>query len=390
MDEEVTTTSWFSRLKESFADILIGIALIAGAIVLVFWNERHALHMAQSLAQAENVLIPIPNAPINHQNNLKVVYLSGLATTKENLVDALLGITINAICLNRKVEMYQWEEKTETKTESLLGGSEKKTKTYTYDQTWSESLIDSAHFENPKGHQNPASMPVQSQLQYAKRVTVGDFLLPDDLINQIHASRPVNLSQVNKERLKDQLNKPVGLSNDNELYVGQDSQNPQLGDLRISLAVVEPQTVSIIAQQTGNTLQAYRAPAGQTVMLLSTGQHSSEEMIHQAQAENTSLAWGLRLVSLFLLVWGFSKLVTPLVILADVLPFLGSIVRSSSGFAAFLLGTSVWLMVTAIAWFATRPLMSVSLIVIAVVGSYIMIQLKTKRSSIPVTKTPHN
>ena len=36
MDEEVTTTSWSSRLKDSVADILIGIVLIAGAIVLVF------------------------------------------------------------------------------------------------------------------------------------------------------------------------------------------------------------------------------------------------------------------------------------------------------------------------------------------------------------------
>lgn len=130
MDEEVTTTSWSSRLKDSVADILIGIVLIAGAIVLVFWNEGHALHRAQSLAQAENILIPIPNAPINQQNNLKVVYLSGFATTKENLVDALLGITINAICLNRKVEMYQWQEKTETRTESLSGGSEKNKNLY--------------------------------------------------------------------------------------------------------------------------------------------------------------------------------------------------------------------------------------------------------------------
>lgn len=262
-EEEITTTSWFSRLKDAFLGIFVGIALIVGAIVLVFWNEGYSLHMAQSLEQTKNVLISVPCTPINKQNNLKVVYLSGLATTKDNLVDTLLGVTINAINLHRKVEMYQWKQKTETRTESQLGGSEKHITTYTYDKVWSESAIDSSSFKNPTGHQNP-TMPIQSQTDYAKTVTVGDFLLPDALIKQIDVSKPVNLAQVNKETLKNKLNKPVTLMN-NELYVGQDAQNPQLGDLRINLTVVEPQTVSIIAQQTGATFQPYFAPAGKVL-----------------------------------------------------------------------------------------------------------------------------
>lgn len=389
MAEEITTTSWFSRLKEAFIGIFIGIALIIGAIVLVFWNEEHSLHTAQSLEQAKNVLISIPNAPINHQNNLKVVYLSGLATTNENLVDSLLGVTVNAINLHRQVEMYQWKQKTETRTESQLGGSEKHITTYSYDKVWSESLIDSSNFKSPDGHQNPTSMPLQSQLHYAKTVTVGDFLLPDSLIKQIDVSQPVSLTQANKETLKKQLDKPVTLTN-NSLYLGQDAQNPQPGDVRINLTVVKPQIVSIIAQQTGDTLQAYLAPAGQSVLLLSTGQHSSDEMIHQAQSENTLLAWVLRLFSLLILIGGFSLIMKPLVILADVVPFLGSIAGFGTGFIAFLLGLGVWLIVTAIAWFATRPLMSISLLVTAVVGGYILLRLKAKKVKTSLPEATHN
>lgn len=113
MTEEITTTSWLTRLKDAFIGILVGLALIIGAIVLVFWNEGHSLHTAQSLEQARKVLISVPDAPINNQNNLKVVYLTDLATTKDKLEDSLLGITVNAIHLNRKAEMYQWREKTE-------------------------------------------------------------------------------------------------------------------------------------------------------------------------------------------------------------------------------------------------------------------------------------
>ncbi|KTD43152.1 TMEM43 family protein [Legionella parisiensis] len=377
-DEEITTTSWFSRLKDAFLGIFIGIALVIGAIVLVFWNEGHSLHMAQSLEQTRSVLISVPNAPVNKQNNLKVVYISGFATTKDNITDSLLGVTVNAINLERKVEMYQWKQKTETRTESQLGGSEKHVTTYTYDKVWSESAIDSSNFKSPVGHQNPA-MPVQSQTEYAKTVTVGDFLLPNALIKQIDISEPVSLAQVNKETLKSKLNKPVTLIN-NELYLGEDSQNPQLGDLRINLTVIKPQTVSIIGQQTGETFQPYFAPAGQSIMLLSTGQHSSDEMIAHAQSENTLLAWVLRLFSLLILIGGFSLIMKPLVILADVVPFLGSIVGFGTGFIAFLLGFCVWLIVTAIAWFATRPLFSISLLIIAVVGGYMLIQLRTKKN----------
>ncbi|PWY55476.1 hypothetical protein DGG96_11905 [Legionella qingyii] len=388
-DEEITTTSWFSRLKEALLGIFIGIALIIGAIVLVFWNEQHSLHMAQSLAQTKNILIAVPNAPINKQNNLKVIYLSGLATTKDHLEDSLLGITVNAISLNRKVEMYQWKQKTETRTESQLGGSEKHITTYSYDKVWSERLIDSSNFKTPEGHQNPKSMPIQSQVHFAKTVTVGDFLLPDTLVKQIDISQPINLAQVNQEALKNQFNKPVTLIN-NELYLGQDGQSPQLGDIRINLTAVEPQTVSIIAQQIGDTLQEYRAPAGQSVILLSTGQHSPDEMIAQAESQNTLLAWVLRLFSLLLFIGGFSLIMKPLVIMADVVPFIGAVVGFGTGFVAFLLGFSVWLVATAIAWFATRPLMSIGLLIIAVIGSYILILLKTKKSKLSLPETTHN
>lgn len=381
MTEEITTRSWGSRLKDAFLGILFGIGLIIAAIVLIFWNERHSLHTAQSLDQAHKVLITVPGSPLNHENNMKVVYLSGMATTTDKLTDNLLGVTVTAISLNRKVEMYQWEEKVETKTESQMGGSEKQTKTYTYNKVWSESLIDSSNFKNQEGHQNPAEMPAQSNLQYAPKVTVGDFTLPPALITQIDGSVPVELGKIDFASLKSQLNKPVALVN-NQLYLGQDYQTPQTGDLRISLSAVYPKTVSIIGQQTGDTLQPYVAPAGESVFLLSTGQQSADQMILEAQSENSMIAWILRLVSLLMLIGGFSMILGPLVVLADVIPFLGSIMGIGTGIVAFVCGLSVWLIATAIAWFATRPLLSGIVIAGVAVGIYLLIQRRKKSQAL--------
>ncbi|KTC98652.1 TMEM43 family protein [Legionella erythra] len=387
MTEEITTRSWGSRLKDALVGILIGIVLIVAAIALSFWNESHSLHTAQSLEQAQKVLVSVPNAPIDEKNNMKVVYLSGEAATEDKLTDSVLGITVTAIRLNRQVEMYQWQEKTETRTESQMGGSERTVKTYTYNKTWSDSVIDSSRFKEPQGHQNPSSMPIQPQQQYAKQVKVGDFSLPESLITQIDVSKPIDLKPVNADALKNQYNKPVHVNGD-QIYLGQDPQNPAPGDLRINLNAVYPQTVSIVAQQTGNTLQPYLAPAGETVLLLVTGQQSPEQMFKQAQSENTMLAWILRGVTLLMLIGGFSLILNPLVVLADVLPFLGTLVGFGTGFVAFLLGLSVWIIITAIAWFATRPLMSVGLIVLLVVGAYLLIKARAKKAAAVPAPSP--
>jgi hypothetical protein len=376
MSEDITTRSWGSRIKDAFVGVLIGFVLIIGAIILIFWNEKHSLHMAQSLEQAQNVLITVPNSPINNQNNLKVVYVAGLATTKDNLVDSLLGVTANAINLNRKVQMYQWKENVKTETQSQVGGSEKQVTTYTYNKVWSSSLIDSSGFKD-SGHQNPTAMPVESLSQYANKVTLGDFVLPASLVKQINVSNPITLGDANKDNLKTQLNKTVTLIN-NQLYVGQDSQTPQIGDLEISVSAVYPQTVSIIAQQSGDTLQPYLAPAGESIMLLTPGEVSSMQMINSALSENKMMGWVFRGISLVMLIIGFSLLLRPLVVLADVLPFLGSIISLGTGFVSFILGLAVWIIATAIAWFATRPIFAVGIIVIVVLVGYWVIKMKAK------------
>ncbi|CEK09348.1 TMEM43 family protein [Legionella hackeliae] len=363
MSEEIVTKSWGSRIKDAFIGILGGIVLIIGAIVLAFWNERHGLHTAESLVEAQRSLISVPNSPIDPKNNLHVVYLSGLATTKDILTDPALGVSQNAIGLHRKVEMYQWKQNQETKTESQLGGSEKQVTTYSYKKVWTTRLLDSSGYKDQAGHENPAAMPIESKQWYAEKVTIGDFLLPFDLVTQISDTQSVDLEKVNTASLQNKINKPVRYIN-NQLYGGKDYQNPEIGDIRVSLIATLPQTVSVIGQQTGNTLQAYMAKAGQPVLLLVSGQQSPEQMIQDALTENRLITWLLRGVTLLMLVVGFSLLLKPIVVLADVIPILGSIAGFGTGLIAFICGFVLWTLVTALAWFAIRPWWSAGLLVI--------------------------
>ncbi len=380
MVQEVETTSWFTRIKNSFIGIIFGIILIFAAIFLIFWNEGNGLRTAQSLEQAQKILVSIPNAPISSGNNLKAVYLSGLATTNENLTDPIFGTFEKAIKLDRSVKMYQWKENVETTTEHETGGSEKETKNYTYEKVWSDEIIDSSEFKDMTGHTNPTRMLIQSKTQYADHVTVGDFILPLDLTKKIDAPVSIDLSKIDLAPLKAKVNKPVASVSD-KIYVGTEPNSPEIGDLEISLSEVLPQTVSIIAQQTDNTLQPYLAPAGHNVMLLEIGQHSSTEMIMNAESENRMITWLLRGASLLMLIIGIALLMQPIVVLADVLPFLGSIVGFGTGFIAFTVGLILWTLFTAIAWFAVRPLLSIGMFAIVMIICGILYSLKKKQSA---------
>lgn len=377
MVEEVVVKSWGSRIKDAFIGILVGIALIGAAIALAFWNERHGLRTAQSLVEAESLIISVPNSPIEPKNNLKVIYFSGMASTKDILRDTRLGIEENAIGLHRVVEMYQWKQNQETQTESQLGGSEKQITTYTYSKVWSSNLYDSSHYK-AAGHDNPAVMPISSEQQYATTVTVGDFLLPLNLVKQIAQTQDVNIDKVNLEALQAKLKKPVQVVNQ-ELYAGKNYEQPEIGDLRIRLEMTPAQAVSVIGEQSGNTVQAYQAKAGEPVMLLSSGQHSYQDMIQSALDDNKLLTWILRAVTLIMMIAGFSAILGPIVVLADVLPILGTIASFGTGFVALICGFVLWTIITAIAWFVIRPWLSMGLIALGAGLSYLLYRWKKSR-----------
>lgn len=378
MVQEVTTTSWGSRIISAFWGVLLGLALLIGSFILVFWNEGHSLHTAQSLQQTLHAVITVPNSPINPNNNLKVIYFNGLATTDDVLKEPLFHVSEKAIKLDRKVEMYQWKQSAETKTEKNMGGSETQVTNYTYNPVWSENLIDSSQFKDQTDHKNPTNMPLHSKIHYANKVTVGDFSLPVMLIKKIDGASKVDLSKIDTAALQKQLNQPIQ-SNGEDLYVGQNPESPTIGDLRISMSMVSPQTVSIIAQQFEQTLQPYIAPAGEFIMLLELGEQSPQHMIQIAESKNTMITWLLRAGSLLMMMIGIALLLKPIAILADVVPLLGSLVGFGTGLIAFLGGLMLWAIATAIAWLTMRPVWSVGLLIIVFIICYILFISKKKQ-----------
>jgi hypothetical protein len=107
---ETTTQSWGSRLKDSIAGVLVGLVLFFGSFVLLFYNEDNSVKVYKAIAEMEKNVITVSADKVNAANEGKLVHTNGDAVTSDVLKDALTGLSLKGIALNRQVEMYQWVE----------------------------------------------------------------------------------------------------------------------------------------------------------------------------------------------------------------------------------------------------------------------------------------
>lgn len=103
-------------------------------------------------------------------------------------MDMQFGVHVaNCYRLKRKVEMYQWFERTET---IEVDGC--KQTIITYDKDWFEHPVDSSKFAKPESATNPSqSWPYKSTTYEAKNVTMGMFRLSEDQIACLGDSQEV-------------------------------------------------------------------------------------------------------------------------------------------------------------------------------------------------------
>ena len=152
--------------------------------------------------------------------------------------------------------------------------------------------------------------------------------------------------------------------------------------MRITFAIIPQKDVSIIAQQDGSTLTDFVTETGNIRMLVS-GTQSAAQMFKAAEQGNTILTWLLRLLGLIVMYSGLRKILGPLDVLADVLPFLGSLMRMGTGLLSFLVALPCTLVTIAIAWFYYRPVLSVILLLLAAGCVALIISKRKAKAAAP-------
>lgn len=386
---EVTSTSWFARIGNSLKGILLGLVLVVVSFVVLFWNEGRTVKQYKTLKEGAGKVISVPADKVDPANSGKLVHVTGRASTGETLRDDAFGISGNAIKLERSVQMYQWKEESKSESRKKLGGGEETKTTYSYSQDWEDRPIDSSTFKQRNGHENPGKMPIEGKTWSASHVTLGAFTLSPDLVQMINTfdALPVNdpAPAVQQAAGVEGQPAPAPAQGGRKVfqggyYFGDDPARPKTGDIKVSFSVVRPLDVSVIAAQRDATFAPFKTSAGGAIEMLDPGTKSATEMFEGAQAGNTMLAWILRIGGFVLMFIGFSMILKPLSVIADIVPFIGSLIGAGTGFVAFVVSLILSLITIAIAWIFFRPLVAVVLLLLAGGGIYL---LARRRKSVP-------
>ena len=381
--QETVRTSYGSRVAGGFKGIIRGFLLLIIGTVLLWWNEGRTLKTSDANKEAYEVTTQVSDlSTINNTLNGKMIFSSGLATTKDSLVDHEFNIGANAIKLIRKVEYYQWVQHSSSKSKDKFGGAEETTITYTYEKKWVSSAQNSAEFKDPDyKNKNFTLSTIESESFLAPNVTIGAYKIPDFLSSQISGAQDLYV-QLSKEKIQafnttaknilqsktNILEKPYQPNgeyvhvNANEVYLGANPSVPAIGDVRITFQKVMPTDVSIWAKVNNDTFEEYISDNGYKVSSISTGVQSLDKTFQDEQDANSITAWLLRLLGTLLVIYGLKDIFNILVIILKVIPFLSSIANLGVNLVCIPVGLVWSLIVIAIAWIFYRPILAILLL----------------------------
>ncbi len=351
----VTSRSWLERLRDSLIGTVIGLLLVAGAVALLYWNEGNEVAALRSLDLAARLVVEAPPAGIDPALEGRLVHLTGTLAAPAPARDPLFGATgANAVRLERRVEMFQWEEHVSSTTEKSLGGGSTTRSTTDYQKTWSDRAINSGPFHARAGHENPP-LPLSGLTSDAADVRLGRYRLDTAVLDRLTPSAPAFLP--------DAAALPPGWRRGEAgPYRGRDPMQPDIGDVRVTFRATLAGTASVIAGQQGDRLAAYMTPGGRTIALATEGAARAADMVSAERASTRMLAWALRLAGFLMCLVGLVLLVRPLAVLVSVLPLLETVVDVTAIVVMAGLAALVTLATIAVARVMLQPLLSLGLL----------------------------
>jgi Transmembrane protein 43 len=409
---EVTTQSYGSELKDSCSGACFGFILYFVSITLLIWNEGRTVKRMKDIDEGRQTILEFDlnnftNVTIPTAFDNQLIHAVGDLSTKEILTDPIFGVssqynstnmtTVSQqtieyfLKLSRSVDMYQWKETSSSTIRHRADGSTYTVTTYSHSKVWSSSLINSGKFhERSTSMTNPGSFPFDELTLESDPIYVGNkIILNDEIVSWVNWYEPydmIEISRVPDTTLQSRLTKHT--SNGYFYRSGSSTSTssidrPNVGDARITFDIVLPDTISIIAKlypdidnDGSPSLGTHTTTRGGELLLIERGTYTAEEMLTQADNENTTIAWILRVVGFVLNVFSILLILQPLATIVDIVPFIGDFIQSTMENCLFpliavIIALPTCLFVIALSWLAYRPYVAIPI----AVGSLLLIVL---------------
>ena len=362
--------------------VMFGCGCLLFGEILLLVTETNSISTSKSLKEGAGSVVSVSADSIEKEQKGKLVHVSSLTTTDKALVDKEFAISVLAVHLERKVEMYQWHE-TEQEVRQRSGQSSNRSggdtyrTVYTYHKDWSSTLHNSLSFNQLTGHTNPNSFPFKQQKSTASEVKLGAFTLSEPLVNKI---RPNETLTVNEKNIPKQYSARMKVAGE-YLYLGESHTSPRVGDVRIKFRVATPTRITVVAGQTGSSsLAPYQTKGGKPIALLEKGDVEANKMFQHAQTRSSILTWMGRLFSAFVLFWGMVFNGIPIAIFGDRLTAVLGSKPSALGvlIGSVLLTTFLTLMTTGLCWVTYRPMFAGPLLCVGLGSAALLVARRLK------------
>lgn len=385
----------------------IGFLCIVGATILLWTNEGDSVHAQQSLLEARKAL----ELPESDRHGL--VHISGpIITHPVKLRDTEFMVVppVPAMSLTRSVEVFLWQERTETHRRQVSDGEgghvDEVRTTQHYDTIWAGKAINSDSFAHPEGHTNPSWEATLDEIE--KRTNLpfrgGRFIAKATLRGEPGAEAPggVPLELSAALRAKAETSQPAtaAMMQESDAHLKRDPHRdgyvkgshaynakeclaaaPRVGCARVSWKWAPAPTASVIAQadhadEQGPNLRPWptKAGPGYEVELLQLGRRDATTMLDAAAGAATLGTWLKRGVGLLLACLGWSLLFGPATLLVSWVPLVGPALGGLAGCllttVAVGVGLAHALTTVAVAWLAHRPGLAVSLLAAAALSLF--------------------
>uniref|UniRef100_A0A8C3LD85 Transmembrane protein 43 n=1 Tax=Chrysolophus pictus TaxID=9089 RepID=A0A8C3LD85_CHRPC len=365
---------FLERLSETSGGMLIGLGTFLLSFYLLFTNEGRALRTAKSLDEGLSLVIPLDSIhSVSPQNEGSLVHLSGALSTAKPLFDPSYGLSVQAVKLKRKVEMYQWVEYEDSREYEENGEIKKETK-YSYR---------SRNFDREIGHKNPSAMAVESFTAVSPNVQVGSFVLSKGLVDKIDDFKQLSLAHLEDPHAD------ITRGGD-YFYHSENPRRPEVGDLRVSFFYAglsghdphlgSPDKVTVIARQKGDQLVPYHTKSGDVLQMLYSGDLSVEEVFQKEHESNTMKTWALRAAGWLTMFVGISLMTRIVYTLVDWFPVVRDLVNIGLKAFAFCVASSLSLLTISIGWLFYRPVWAL------LIGLLSVVPIVVAKSRVPPKK----
>ena len=228
------------------------------------WYNFNKTNVELKNLKNEIIIWDINNIDIWNEN--KILFFTWILDIKDIVEDKTFHINEKILSINKKVEMYQWIEKTyiqntkEFYEDESINNNEinennevnknsfyiKEETKYKYEKWWEEKKINSKNFSN-KSYENPTTWKYKSETTINDNIFLWKLKVDKDDIKWIWDIKELDIKKISFQKFKIKNKENNAILNWNIIYIWTwNLSNPNIWDLKISFYFTDIKEISIL------------------------------------------------------------------------------------------------------------------------------------------------